>query len=66
MENKIIVLNKDGQWVELINCFVVGAIETHDKVVYHKFFFTACEEETKKEMLNRAEQFLNEQKKVGV
>lgn len=63
MENKIVVLNKDGQWVEMINCFVVGAIESHDKVVYHKFFFANCEEETKTGILKKAEQFLNEQKR---
>ena len=63
MINKVIVLNKDGQWLELENCFLVGAVEYPDKVVYHKFFFSHCEEETRNEMLRRAEQFLTEQKK---
>ena len=63
MINKVIVLTKDGQWLELENCFVVGAVEYPDKVVYHKFLFSKCEEETLNEMLRRAEQFLAEQKK---
>ena len=63
MENKIIVLTKDGEWLELENCFVVGAVEYPDKVVYHKFMFSKCEEETRREMLKRAEQFLAERKK---
>jgi len=61
--NKIIVLTKDGQWLELENCFVVGATEYPDKVIYRKYFFTRCEEETKNEMLKRAEQYLNDVKK---
>jgi len=65
MENKVIVLSKDGQWLELESCFLVGAVEYPDKVVYHKFLFTKCEEETRNEMLKRAEQFLIEQKKGG-
>ncbi|MFC1870265.1 hypothetical protein ACFLYE_03235 [Chloroflexota bacterium] len=63
MVNKVIVLNKDGQWLELENCFVVGAVEYPDKVVYHKFLFSKCEEETRSEMLRRGEQFLAEQMK---
>jgi hypothetical protein len=63
MESKVIVLNKDGQWVELINCFLVGAVEYPDKVVYHKFLFTKCEDETRKEMLGKVEQYLSELKK---
>jgi hypothetical protein len=63
MENKIIVLTKDGQWLELENCFVIGAIEYLDKVVYHKYLFTVCEEATRKEMLNKAEKYLYEVKK---
>ena len=63
MVDKIIVLTKDGQWLELENCFLVGAVEYPDKVVYHKFFFSKCEEETRKEMLRRAEQYLSEVKK---
>ena len=63
MTNKIIVLTKDGQWLELENCFVVGAAEYPDKVVYHKYLFTRCEEETKNEMLKMAEQYLNDVKK---
>ena len=63
MTNKIIVLTKDGQWLELENCFVVGAMEYPDKVIYHKYFFTCCEEETKNEMLKRAEKYLDDLKK---
>lgn len=63
MENKVLVLTKDGQWYELENCFLVGAVEYPDKVVYHKFLFRKCDEETMAEMLKKAEQFLNEQKK---
>jgi hypothetical protein len=63
MENKVIVLNRDGEWLELKNCFLVGAIEYPDKVVYHKILFSNCEEETRDEMIRRAEQYLIEQKK---
>jgi len=63
MENKVIVLNKDGEWLELKNCFLVGAIEYPDKVVYHKILFSNCEEETRDEMIRRAEQYLIEQRK---
>ncbi|MFH1639225.1 MAG: hypothetical protein ABIB93_02790 [Chloroflexota bacterium] len=64
MENKIIVLNKDGEWLELKNCFLVGAAEYPDQIIYHKIFFSACERETRDEMLKRAEQYLNEIKKA--
>ncbi|OGO24488.1 MAG: hypothetical protein A2144_01890 [Chloroflexi bacterium RBG_16_50_9] len=63
MVNKVIVLNKDGQWLELENCFLVGAVEYPDKVVYHKVMFSRCEEETRSDMLKKAEQYLNEVKK---
>lgn len=63
MSNKIIVLTKDGQWLELENCFLVGAHEFPDKVVYHKYLFTCCEEETRNEMLKMAEKYLNEVKR---
>jgi hypothetical protein len=63
MENKIIVLTKDGQWLELENCFVVGAVEYPDKVVYHKYLFLKCEEQTKKEMFKKVELYLDEVKK---
>ena len=63
MENKIIVLTKDGQWLEMENCFVIGAIEYPDKIVYHKYLFTVCDEATRDEMLNKAEKYLNEMKK---
>ncbi len=63
MESKIVVLHKDGDWLELQNCFLVGAVEYPDKVVYHKFLFTKCEPETLKEMIRKAEQYLAELKK---
>ena len=63
MENKVIVLNKDGDWLELKNCFLVGANEYPDKVLYHKIIFSDCEKETRDEMLMRAEQYLNEVRK---
>jgi hypothetical protein len=63
MENKVIVLTKDGQWLELVNCFVIGAVEYPDKVVYHKYLFTASEETTRNEILNKAEKYLEELKK---
>ncbi len=62
MEDKVIVLNKDGEWFELVNCFLVGAVEHPDKVIYYKFIFSHCEKETRDEMLKRAEQYLTEQK----
>ncbi len=58
MENKVIVLNKDGEWLELKNCFLVGAVEYPDKVVYHKFLFSNCEKETRVEMLKKADEYL--------
>jgi hypothetical protein len=63
MEDKVIVLGKDGQWVILENCFLVGAVESPEKVLYYKFMFSKCSEETRDEMLKRSEQFLLEQKK---
>jgi hypothetical protein len=63
MQNKIIILMQNGQWMELENCLVVGAVEYPDKVVYHKFLFTKCEPETRNEMLSRAEQYINDAKK---
>ncbi len=63
-ENKVIVLSKEGQWVELKNCFLVGAVEYPDKVVYHKFLFSECDNDTVNEMLKKAEQFLAEQRKA--
>jgi hypothetical protein len=63
MQNKIIVLIKDGQWLELENCFVIGAVEYPDKVVYHKYWFSNCENATRVEMLNKAEKYVQEIKK---
>ncbi len=62
MENKVLVLMDDGQWIELINCIIVGAVEFPDKVVYHKYLFSNCEIETRREMVNRAEKYANEMK----
>jgi hypothetical protein len=62
MEDKVIVLSKDGEWLELVNCFLVGAVEHPDKVIYYKYIFSRCDKETRDEMLKRAEQYLNEQK----
>jgi hypothetical protein len=62
MEDKIIVLNKDGEWLELVNCFLVGAVEQPDKVIYYKYVFSKCAKETRDEMLKRAEQYLAELK----
>ncbi len=62
MEDKVIVLNKDGEWLELVNCFLVGAVEHPDKVIYYKLIFSYCEKETRDEMLKRAEQYLSELK----
>ena len=62
MEDKIIVLNKDGDWLELVNCFLVGAEEKPDKVIYYKLSFTRCAKETRDEMLKKAEQYLAELK----
>jgi hypothetical protein len=63
MEDKVIVLNKEGDWLELVNCFLVGAVEQPDKVIYYKFIFSKCAKETHDEMLKRAEQYLAELKK---
>jgi hypothetical protein len=60
MENKVIVLNKDGQWVELTNCFVVGAEERPEKVIFYKFFFSNGAKTTRDEMIKRTGQFLAE------
>ena len=62
MEDKVIVLNKDGEWLELSNCLLVGAVEHSGKVIYYKFIFSHCEKETRDEILKKAEQYLNEQK----
>jgi hypothetical protein len=62
MEDKVIVLNKDGEWLELSNCFLVGAVEHSDKVIYYKFIFSKCAKETRDEMIKRAEQYLTELK----
>jgi hypothetical protein len=63
MENKVIVLTKDGKWLEIENCFIIGAVEYPDKVVYHKYLFTACEDATRNEMLNKAGEYLVEMKR---
>jgi hypothetical protein len=60
MENKVIVLNKDGAWVELTNCFLVGAEERPEKVIYYKFLFSNGAKTTRDEMIKRTEQFLAE------
>ncbi len=62
MEDKVIVLNKDGEWFELVNCFLVGAIEHPDKVIYYKFIISKCTKEIRDEMLKKAEQYLAELK----
>lgn len=62
MEDKVIVLNKDGEWLELVNCFLVGAVEHADKVVYYKLVFSKCAKETRDEMLRKAELYLAELK----
>jgi len=62
MHGKVVVLNKDGQWFELENCFLVGAVEHPDKVLYYKFLFSKCDRAILDEMLKRAESFLEEQK----
>jgi len=66
MTNKIIVLTKDGQWLELENCLVVGAIEYPDKVVYHKYFFAKCEKETMSEIFSRAVKYVDELQKENI
>jgi hypothetical protein len=62
MENKIMVLTKDGEWMELRNCFVIGAEEFTDKVVYHKFMFIDCEDNVRDEILNKAGDYMEELK----
>ncbi|OGO06538.1 MAG: hypothetical protein A2Y92_05865 [Chloroflexi bacterium RBG_13_57_8] len=62
MEDKVIVLNKDGEWLEFANCFLVGAVEHPDKVVFYKYFFNKYSRETRDEILKRAEQYLAELK----
>ena len=64
MENKVIVLNKDGKWLELTNCFLVGAYEEPGKTMYHSVFFTAPGLVTKDELLKRAEAYIAEMKKA--
>jgi hypothetical protein len=61
-ENKVLVLMNDGKWIELANCIIVGAVEYPDKVVYHKYLFSNCEVETRREMVNRAEKYASEMK----
>ena len=63
MENKVIILNKDGEWWELTNCFVVGASEHPDKTMYRSAFFTAGGRVTRDELLTRAQQYIDELKK---
>jgi hypothetical protein len=65
MEDKVIVLNRDGEWVELVNCFLVGALEQSDKIIYYKFVFSKGTREMRTEMLKKAEQFLAELKVQG-
>jgi hypothetical protein len=62
MEDKVIVLNKDGEWLELSNCFLVGAVEHPDKVIFYKFMFCKCTNTMRDEMLKKAEQYLAELK----
>jgi hypothetical protein len=62
MNDKAIVLSKDGNWCELTNCFLVGAEERPEKVIYYKFLFTNGAKTTHDEMIRRAEQFLAEVK----
>jgi hypothetical protein len=60
MGNRVLVLMDDGKWIELTNCVIVGAVEYPDKVVYHKYLFSDCEIETRREMVNRAEKYVTE------
>ena len=60
MEDKVIVLNKDGEWLELLNCVLVGAVEQPDKVIYYKFVFSHCAKEIRDEMIKRADLYLAE------
>lgn len=66
MENKVIVLKEDGNWLELKNCVLVGAAEFPDKVLYHKIIFSNCEKEIRDEMLVRAGQYLSELKNDAI
>jgi len=63
MGNKVIVLKDDGQFIELVNCIIVGAEEYPDKVVYHKYLFSDCGVETRREMVNRAENYVKQMQK---
>lgn len=62
MKDRVLLLNKDGDWLELVNCFLVGAVEHADKVIYYKFMLSQCAKETRDEMLKRAEEYLAEVK----
>jgi len=62
MNDKVIVLNKEGNWLELTNCFLVGAEERPEKVIYYKYLFSNGAKTTRDEMIKRAEQFLTEVK----
>ena len=64
MENRVIVLNKDGKWLELTNCFLVGASEQPEKTMYHSVFFVAAGRVTKDDLLKRAEDYLEELRKA--
>jgi len=64
MGNKVLVLMDDGKWIELINCIIIGAVEYPDKVIYHKYLFSDCDIETRREMVNRAEKYANELKDI--
>jgi hypothetical protein len=64
MGNKVLVLRDDGQWIELVNCVIIGAVEYPDKVVYHKYLFSHCEIDTLREMVNRAEKYVTEIKNI--
>lgn len=63
MENKVLILNKNGEWWELTNCFVVGAGEEAEKTMYRSAFFTAGKGVTREDILARAERYLAELKK---
>lgn len=60
MENKVIVLTRDGNWCELTNCFLVGASEHPDKNIYRSFLFTAGQGISRDEILTRAQDYLDE------
>jgi hypothetical protein len=64
MGNRALVLMNDGKWIELINCIIIGAVEYPDKVVYHKYLFSDCEIETRREMINRAGKYVTEIKNI--